>query len=615
MRIQRGVRLVVLTLLYAVVLWAAGVLALLLRFDFFIPKQYVPYLYYWGIAVGVKLILLGLFQQFSGLLSYFSIPDFKRLTYAMGLGAVFLLVTRLFVVPVAFGPPRGVILMDFVLAVVGLSGLRLGFRMVREGGVQSSSAASLRRVAIVGAGDVGAQLALELLSKRGLGLRPMAFFDDDITKHGINVHGIPVLGTPDDLRVEIGRLELAEVIVAMPSASAKRIGEVARICRERGVRCETVPSLSQLALGRVRVSQLREVDIEDLLGRAPVKLDTENIRALISGRVVMVTGAGGSIGSELCRQVASFAPARLLLVDRSEVQLFPIEQELIELGHRPMVAPLVADILDEARMRQIFERFSPELIFHAAAHKHVPMMEAQPGEAVKNNSVGTSRLAELALEYGVGRLVMISTDKAINPTSVMGASKRLAEIYVQALHATAPDKTRFMAVRFGNVLGSSGSVVPIFKKQIAMGGPVTVTHPEVTRYFMTIPEAVGLVLQSAAQGSGGEIFVLDMGQPVKIVDLARQLIELSGLRPEVDIAIQFTGLRPGEKMFEEISLDRENLTPTTHPKIMRFVSTPPPLAEVREQLDGLRQAASRVDDVELKRLLRQSVPEYKPYAT
>lgn len=614
MRIQRGMRLVVLTLLYAVVLWAAGVLALLLRFDFVIPKQYVPYLYYWGIAVGVKLILLGLFQQFSGLLSYFSIPDFKRLTYAMGLAAVILLIARLLLVPVASGPPRGVILMDFVLAVAGLSGLRLGFRMVREGGTQNSAAPSLRRVAIVGAGDVGAQLALELLSKRGLGLRPMAFFDDDLTKHGINVHGIPVLGTPDELRVEIGRLELAEVIVAMPSASAKRIGEVARICRERGVRCETVPSLSQLALGRVRVSQLREVDIEDLLGRAPVRLDTDNIRALISGRVAMVTGAGGSIGSELCRQVASFAPARLLLVDRSEVQLFPIEQELIELGHRPMVAPLVADILDEGRMRQIFERFSPELIFHAAAHKHVPMMEAQPGEAVKNNSVGTSRLAELALEYGVGRLVMISTDKAINPTSVMGASKRLAELYVQALHATAPDKTRFMAVRFGNVLGSSGSVVPIFKKQIAMGGPVTVTHPEVTRYFMTIPEAVGLVLQSAAQGSGGEIFVLDMGQPVKIIDLARQLIELSGLRPGVDVEISFTGLRPGEKMFEEISLDAENLTPTSHPKIMRFVATPPPIEEVRRQLSLLQAEVAKADPAEIKRLLRSAVPEYKPFA-
>lgn len=615
MRIQRGVRLAVLVVLYAAILWAAGVLALLLRFDFEVPKQYLPYLWYWGIAVAVKLVLLGVFQQYSGLLSYFSIPDFKRLVYAMGAGALLLLVSRLFLAPVAFGPPRGVILTDFVLAVAGLSALRLGFRMVREGGLQKDHPAAMRRVAIVGAGDVGAQLALELISKRGLGLRPMAFFDDEVSKHGINIHGIPVLGSPDDLKSEIGRLELAEVIIAMPSASAKRMGEVARLCRERGVRCETVPSLSQLALGRVRVSQLREVDIEDLLGRAPVKLDTDNIRSLIAGRVVMVTGAGGSIGSELCRQVAGFAPARLLVLDQSEVQLFPIEQELIEHGHGPMVVPLVADILDEARMRQILERFAPELIFHAAAHKHVPMMEAQPGEAVKNNSVGTARLADLALAYGVARFVMISTDKAINPTSVMGASKRLAEIYVQALHASAPDKTRFMAVRFGNVLGSSGSVVPIFKKQIAAGGPVTVTHPDVTRYFMTIPEAVGLVLQSAAQGSGGEIFVLDMGQPVKIVDLARQLIDLSGLRPEVDIEIAFTGLRPGEKMFEEISLDRENLTPTSHPKIMRFVTTPPPLEEIRQQLWTLRECAIGSDSSDLKRLMRQAVPEYRPFAS
>jgi FlaA1/EpsC-like NDP-sugar epimerase len=327
----------------------------------------------------------------------------------------------------------------------------------------------------------------------------------------------------------------------------------------------------------------------------------------------MVTGAGGSIGSELCRQVAAFYPKRLLLVEQSEVQMFQIEQELIELGHGGILLPLVADILDEPRIRSICERFPPDVLFHAAAHKHVPMMESQPTEAIKNNTLGTAGLAELAREYGVDRFVMISTDKAINPTSVMGATKRLAEIYVQALHAAQPGKTKFMAVRFGNVLGSSGSVIPIFNRQIAAGGPVKVTHPEVTRYFMTIPEAVGLVLQSAAQGEGGEIFVLDMGKPVRIVDLARQLIELSGLKPDEDIEIQFTGLRPGEKLFEEISHKRENMAPTNHPKIMRFVCDPQPLPHVRTQLQELTERLHATERNQLKLLLKKAVPEYEPF--
>ena len=614
MSLSTGIpRLTILACLYAAVLWMAGLLSLGLRFDFVVPPEYRVYALSWPAAVALKLVLLAAFGQFAGLLSYFSIPDFKRIVYAMFVASLILFGVRYVLPRGVFVPPRGVVLTDFVISVGGLTGLRLFFRTLREGGTGGNGSTVRRRVAIVGAGDAGAQLALELANKRGLGLRPVAFFDDDSAKHGINIHGIPVVGAPEMLRTEIQRLELAEVIIAMPSAHAHRVGEVIRICRDQGIRCETVPSLTQLAMGRVRVSQLREVDIEDLLGRQPVKLDTDNIRALLNGRVVMVTGAGGSIGSELCRQIASFAPRRLLLVDQSEVQLFPVEQELIGLGHGNLIVPLVADIVDTTRIRQLLARFQPAVIFHAAAHKHVPMMESQPGEALKNNSLGTAGLAELALEAGVDRFVLISTDKAINPTSVMGASKRLAEIFLQALHATAPDRTRFMAVRFGNVLGSSGSVVPIFKRQIAAGGPVTVTHPEVTRYFMTIPEAVGLVLQSAALGSGGEIFVLDMGEPVKIVDLARQLIELSGLRPKVDIEIQFTGLRPGEKMFEEISHNRENLTPTSHPKVMRFVTQPRPLTEVREVFDRFRAAGLDSDAAEVKRLLKEAVPEYCPF--
>jgi FlaA1/EpsC-like NDP-sugar epimerase len=328
----------------------------------------------------------------------------------------------------------------------------------------------------------------------------------------------------------------------------------------------------------------------------------------------MVTGAGGSIGSELARQIAVFNPSQLLLVDRSEPALFVIEQELLGAGYGATVTPVVADIADVPRMQRLLSHYSPGLIFHAAAHKHVPMMERHPGEAIKNNAVGTARLAELALQHGVERFILISTDKAINPTSVMGATKRLAEMYLQALSADYSHCTKFMAVRFGNVLGSSGSVIPIFKKQIARGGPVTVTHPEMKRYFMTIPEAAGLVIQTAVLGQGGEVFVLDMGEPVKIVDLARQLIQLSGLRPEVDIPIEFVGLRPGEKLFEELSYPAESYSPTSHPKIMRFTHDPQPLSRVRAALDSLEREAHSAAPERMRRLLRLVVPEYEPAA-
>jgi FlaA1/EpsC-like NDP-sugar epimerase len=446
-----------------------------------------------------------------------------------------------------------------------------------------------------------------------MGMEPVAFFDDDRSKWRSRLHGIPVMGPPEVLKDHTLNLELEGAIIAMPTAPAKRVGEVVKILQVARLDFQTVPSLEQLATGQVKVSQLRSVEIQDLLGREPVKLETEDIRQILRGRVVMVTGAGGSIGSELSRQIASFVPQRLLLVEQSEVQMFQIEQELIEMGYGGTILPLIADILDQARMEHIFQRFQPEVVFHAAAHKHVPLMESQPSEAIKNNTLGTSRLAELALEHRCGRFVLISTDKAINPTSVMGASKRLAEIFLQAIHASHPNRTKFMAVRFGNVLGSSGSVIPIFNRQIAAGGPVKVTHPDVTRYFMTIPEASGLVLQSAAQGQGGEIFVLDMGKPVRIVELACQLIELSGLKPEEDIEIEFTGLRPGEKLFEELNHSDENAVATSHPKIRRLVTQPLPLERVRQVLDEFSANLHRTEPDQLKLLLKKAVPEYQPY--
>jgi FlaA1/EpsC-like NDP-sugar epimerase len=373
--------------------------------------------------------------------------------------------------------------------------------------------------------------------------------------------------------------------------------------------------MEQMVNGVVKASQIRPVQIEDLLGRERINLATDRIRGLLRGKVVLVTGAGGSIGSELCRQIVINEPELVLLVERCEVQMFQIEQELLNVGRHTQVVSLIADVLDEERMRQIFQRYHPQLVFHAAAHKHVPLMEHQPYEAFRNNTIGTKQLARIALDFGVERFVLISTDKAINPTNAMGATKRLAELFLQALQGHNGSCTKFMAVRFGNVLGSSGSVIPTFKRQIAAGGPVTVTHPEVTRYFMTVHEAVGLVLQSATQGNGGEIFVLDMGKLVKIVDVARQLIELSGLKPEIDIEIKFTGLRPGEKLFEEINYNTENMVRTEHPKIMRFTGEPLPLEELRQGLQNILTNAADRDEDDFKREIQKLLPEYRPYLT
>jgi len=604
-----------LLLVYATELTASLWLAYELRFDFMVEAKFQQerlFVLCW--LIPLQLLLLGLFHQLNTLLGYFSTPDLARMFHALTISLIIALVVW-GVWGAGVAPPRGVIVLDFIFCLVGLTGARLALRTYRESLTVSSTKRGQRRrrVAIIGAGDAGAVLAHELSLKPGYGLEPVAFFDDDPHRWHSRVHGIPVVGAPERLIEANGKLDIQEAIIAMPGAPAKRIGEIVRFLREARLPCRTIPALDQLALGQVRVSQLRNVEVTDLLGREKVELETENIRQTLQDRVIMVTGAGGSIGSELCRQIATYQPKRLLLLDRSEPQVFEIEQELIRLGHGQKITPLVGDILDRERMKEVLSTYHPQVIFHAAAHKHVPMMEHQPGEAVKNNSLGTAQLADLALEFGVERFTLISSDKAINPTSAMGATKRLAEMYIQALYAAHPGRTKFMAVRFGNVLGSSGSVIPVFHRQIAEGGPVRVTHPDMTRYFMTIPEASGLVLQSAMQGTGGEIFVLDMGKSVKIVDLARQMIELSGLKPDEDIQIEFVGIRPGEKLFEELTHTGENFVPTTHPKICRFISAPVELARMRETLERLRGHLHRTGARQIKLLLREAVPDYTPY--
>ena len=611
----RVIRYLALAAIYALAFAASLMMAYLLRFDFDMPSWVTTTLLPLGAAaLGIKLAGMVFFHQFDGLLTYFSRPDLRRLVCACASSSLVLGVIRL-VHGVRFAPPRGVLLIDLLLCIVLLSSARLGFRWLRTVGFSKTPrfAGKTRSVGIIGAGDSGAALARELQAKPWLGLHPVAFLDDHRDTKS-SVHGIPVIGTPERMGALKDRWNLEEIIIAMPSAPVRRIREIVHLAQQAKLPCKTVPGLDQLATGRVSVSSIRPVEIADLLGRAPVEVKAGAVLEIIQRRTVMVTGAGGSIGSELCRQILSFGPARLLLVERSEPQLFAIEQELRAAPHGDVVVPLVADIGNRARMREIFRRFQPAAVFHAAAHKHVPMMEMQPDEAIRNNVLATAQLGELAIESGVERFVFISTDKAVNPTSVMGATKRLAEIYLQSLAPRAP-KTKFMAVRFGNVLGSSGSVVPIFTRQIAAGGPVTVTHPEMTRFFMTIPEAVTLVLQSSALGKGGDIFILDMGKPMLILDLAHQMIALSGLKPHEDIEIVFSGLRPGEKLYEELSHSRESLTPTEHPKITRLISPPPDYGDMRLFLDELMVAVNGggAPPEELKRLLVTTIPEYSPF--
>ena len=604
-----------LLVMYLVSLTASLWLAYELRFDFMVPAGFQDErlrVLLW--VVPLQLVLLGTFHQLKTLLGFFSTPDLARIFQALTVSTVVQGGVWVWLGP-GFAAPRGVILLDFVLSLMGLTAIRLALRTWRESVTTPSRSNGVRkkRVGIIGAGDAGAVLAHELSLKPGYGLEPVAFFDDDKGKYDLRVHDIPVVGPPERLLELNGKFAIEEVIIAMPSAPARRVGELVSLLRRARLPCKTIPALDQLALGQVRVTQLRNVEVQDLLGRERVEVEAGNIRQVLQDRTVLVTGAGGSIGTELCRQIATCSPKQLLLIERSEPHLFQIEQELIRLGHTGRIVPLVADILDLARMRHIFNSYQPNVLFHAAAHKHVPMMESQPSEAVQNNSIGTAQLADLALEFGLERFILISSDKAINPTSVMGATKRLAEMYIQSLAGDCRHRTQFMAVRFGNVLGSSGSVIPVFQRQIAEGGPVTVTHPDMTRFFMTIPEACMLVLQSAAQGRGGEIFVLDMGEPVKIVTLARQMIELSGLRPDEDIEIKFTGIRPGEKLYEEVTREGENFAPTAHPKIMRFVCRPRQLSEMSRILRRLRAELYQLDPDQAKLALREAIAEYTPY--
>ena len=545
-------------------------LAFLLRFDGVIPPRYLAMLQLLiPLAVGVKLLVFSVFRIYRFSWAYMSLGELF-VVFLSCIVSSLALAALLFVLhnwPPLTGFPRSILAIDFAFTLIGMGGIRLSKRTLRHlQSARNAASSGKRKVLIVGAGEAGEQLARSLKRDDKVGLWPIGFIDDDPHKRGILIHGVPVLG-PRDRLPEIMRLRGVDtVIIAMPSASPRVIRETVEFARKGGAKeIKIIPFLSELYTGEVKVSDARDIRPEDVLPREPVSIDFRSVEQFLKEKKVLVTGAAGSIGSELCRQILRFSPAQLLALDFDETGLFNLEMELSRLFPDGNVKTLVASIRDKQRISSIFRRERPQVVFHAAAYKHVPIMEAHPEEAVKTNIFGTSIVAEEACHNGAEVFVLISTDKAVNPVSVMGMSKRVAEMITLALGEETP--TRCMAVRFGNVLGSRGSVMPIFLEQIRRGGPVTVTHPEMERYFMTTSEAVLLVLQAAAMGKGGEVFVLDMGKPVKILDIAKELIRFHGLEPDKDIPIVFTGIRPGEKLREEILTAEEGTEVTKHKQI------------------------------------------------
>nr|WP_306288602.1 nucleoside-diphosphate sugar epimerase/dehydratase [Phascolarctobacterium faecium] len=506
--------------------------------------------------------------------------------------------------------PRSIYILTALVLTFFVGGTRLSLRVYsyltsKPQYIQRTQ--KLNKVLVIGAGDAGAMLAREIERYHSGKRKIIGFIDDDRDKQGKTMFGIRVLGSRYDIEQVVADTDANEIIIAMPSVKGKEIKEIIDVCKNTNCKLTILPGVYEIIEGTVSVNQLRPVEVEDLLGRDPVKLDTKNVSAYITGKVVLITGAGGSIGSEICRQVAKMQPQKMLLLGKGENSIYEISQELSIEYPQIRKVPIIADVRDEERINGIMDYFHPHVVFHAAAHKHVPLMEYQPMEAVRNNVLGTKVVAEAASKNGVETFVMISTDKAVNPTSVMGCTKRVAEMFVQSMNSIS--ETRFAAVRFGNVLGSRGSVIPLFKKQIAKGGPVTVTHPDMKRYFMTIPEASQLVLQAGAMAEGGEVFVLDMGEPVKIYDLARDMITLSGMIPEVDIEIKFTGLRPGEKLFEELLSAEDGTEATQHKKIFTAMIKCVDKTKLDFQIRRLLEQTTGDNVVEV---LKETVPTYRP---
>jgi len=502
-------------------------------------------------------------------------------------------------------------IVNVMVIIVGMVSLRISYRTMRRIVMKTElrqNASDSQRVLIVGAGEAGNMIVRELFKRPELKKMPVGVVDDDKNKQGKCVYDVPVLGTIDDVEQIVKNHCIDEIIICIANINPKRKREIINICKKTDAKIKTIPGIYEIIDGKVNITKVRDVQIEDLLGREPIKMNLDDMNGIIKDKIIMVTGGGGSIGSELCRQIVKYEPKQLVLIDIYENNAYDIQQEIKR--HFPEIdlKVLIASVRDEHKMDKIFEQYRPEIVFHAAAHKHVPLMEDSPCEAIKNNVFGTQNVVNLSDKYNVKKFVLISTDKAVNPTNIMGATKRCCEMIVQTKNKTS--KTEFVAVRFGNVLGSNGSVVPLFKKQIEEGGPVTVTHEEVTRFFMTIPEAVSLVLQASAMAKGGEIFVLDMGEPVKIIDLARNLIKLSGFEPNVDIKIEVTGLRPGEKLYEEVLMDEEGLQKTSNNQIRIGRPIEIDKAEFKKELNILKRVADNDQDEKVDLIMKSIVPTY-----
>ena len=616
-------RRVLIALVHVVLFALALLLAFAIAYNFrnsddWLRRLYLPLLP--GVLV-IKVVVFWAFGMYHGWWRYVSLQDLIRITLASYVG-LFLFVAFFTIAgyvlparypnvidPLAYESFRQVIYgLDWLCTIALVGGVRLAVRLYHEE-FRQLPGGRLTRVLIIGAGNAG-ELALREIHRMPVEQYDVVgLLDDDPTKHGATMLGCRVLGGTDQIREMCERHGVDEVLLAMPTAPPRTVRKLVESLSGTNIRFRTLPAMADLIAGKVKVSQIRDVDINDLLGRAPAELDTAAISEYSQNKIVMITGAGGSIGSEMCRQVGKFHPARLVLVEQAENALFHIERELRALFPELEIKSYICDIYDKDRIEHVFSLERPSVVFHAAAHKHVPLMELNPSEAIKNNVFGTKHCADAAAKSGCQKFVMISTDKAVNPTSVMGCSKRVAEMYIQSI--SHPSGTQFVTVRFGNVLGSNGSVVPIFKDQIARGGPVTVTHPEMRRYFMTIPEAAQLVMQAAAIGKGGEIFLLDMGEPVKIVDLARDLITLSGFTPGEDIEIVFSGTRPGEKLFEELSLKGEDMAPTSHEKIAIWKHLAKDRRFIEAAVEELGGLTNCMDGGQIRAALKRIVPQYQ----
>lgn len=582
-----------------------------MRFDFSVPGPWriqrwlvLPY------ATFLKVAVFYVLRGHSVSWRYVGIRDIPTLLLHCAICALTFFLMPLFTSTVVV--PRGVILIDFLMSVFLIGGMRGGLRYIREKimvFLLEGQHITERPALVIGAGDAGEMIIREIGRNPRSGFRVRAIFDDDKSKQGLHIHGVRVLGGIEQIPIYVEEQPTALAIVAVPSADSSQINRIYKILKSVDLPVKILPPLDEILEGLPKLTQLREISIADLLGRAEVNIDSEQVQRLIDGRIVLITGAGGSIGSELCRQIFKRNPSLMILMDRAENSLFHIHRQLELRGGRGRVVPLLCDITDQARVDYEFSRFKPELVFHAAAYKHVPMQEFNPVECFKNNIGGTRTMVVASDKFGVSRFLMISTDKAVRPAGVMGATKRACEIYCQAFASIS--QTKFLSVRFGNVLGSEGSVVPIFLEQIARGGPITITHPDMQRYFMTIPEAVTLVLQATALGESGQIMVLEMGDPIKIVDLARQLIMLSA-NDENEIPIEFVGLRPGEKLMEELHGSTELYSQTAHNKILVFNPNSWPPNGALDRIDSaIELMQPNIDDAQVRQILHEIVPEYQ----